>query len=261
MTHLTLADLEPHAHTWRRVTTWNGVGFDECVRCFTTGPVGVVGAPLAAAFPLNVESRPAEEQRNRRCTGGPPEQASAERIGANAATVRTATGGDRPGDGSARTATAVTTASVTAGETAPSSGDEAQSVERRSPKPEVVGSTPTAPAIPRRHLSSREQVARNAEIKRRWLAGESGAAIARDLGMHRTRVCMIARGDERPPKPDQTERNAEIVRRAASGEKRASIAAAFNLDIARIDQITRAARRAATAPHAGDVVGATAGTP
>lgn len=62
--------------------------------------------------------RSAEEQRNRRCTGGRPEPTSAERCSANAAQRRMATGGDRPGDGLARSVAAATAASVTAGETA-----------------------------------------------------------------------------------------------------------------------------------------------
>lgn len=125
----------------------------------------------------------------------------------------------------------------------------------------VGGSIPSERAFP----------AAYPEATRRWvlrlyLAEKPIRVIARTCRVSRAYVVTtvkkagVNRGIPQSRIEARARRDAEIVQRRSDGESIATLATAFDLTTNRIEQIVGKAARS-TAPHAGEVVGATAGTP
>lgn len=122
---------------------------------------------------------------------------------------------------------------------------------RRSPSPRAeadatAGETATHPTA-----LARERSVRDAEIVRRFLAGEKRVDLAREFGLHLSRIYQLCWAGRKPPKTRKpppngaatAARNAEIVRRRLAGEKPSLLAAEFGVHPSRIPQIVHEAER------------------
>ena len=87
-------------------------------------------------------------------------------------------------------------------------------------------------------LTGQERDARNAKIRKRYVAGVPVAEIANDFGISSVHVYSICYGHKRPSRKNATQlRNVEIARRRMSGESLSDIGEDFGITRERVRQI------------------------
>jgi len=87
-----------------------------------------------------------------------------------------------------------------------------------------------------------KKAVRNAEIARRWGAGEAASDLVKEYGLSRARIVAIARSEGCPPRrvdQPKTERNREIARRYRRGDRVADMVRDYGISRGRVHAIAQ----------------------